>query len=486
MKPLRYIGYSICAILMGACHTPIKPSVTLNKIPPLFPDYVGVTVPSTIAPLSFKVMEDYTAIDLEAKGCQKGDLHVQATKYISIEKGKWAELLASNQGDSIKMTVSVEQEGRWKQFAPFYIYVSNYGIDYGLAYRLIAPGYEVYSKMGIYQRNLSNYAQQAIIENTLVPGSCINCHSFKQTNAKQMNIHMRGKNGGTILMNNNKLDFLNTRTDSTISNCVYPYWHPSGEYIVYSVNKTQQVFHEIKTKRVEVVDLESDLVVYHLPTNQLISCDLIKTKGSFETFPSFSPDGKRLYFCSAKQQQLPNDYNKIRYNLCAIDFNPDNGTFGTKIDTLVNAEKMNKSISFPRPSYDGKYLMYTLFDYGNFSIWHKEADLWLLDLKTGQTRPITEVNSNDVESYHSWSSNSHWFVFSSRRIDGLYTRPFIASIDDNGKVTKPFLLPQSDPDFYDRLLFSFNIPEFINGEVELDINEVEEMAHQAPKQVAYK
>jgi Tol biopolymer transport system component len=69
----------------------------------------------------------------------------------------------------------------------------------------------------------------------------------------------------------------------------------------------------------------------------------------------------------------------------------------------------------------------------------------LVDLNTGISRSLTEVNSNDVESYHNWSSNSRWFVFSSRRIDGLYTRPFIANIDANGKIGKPFLLPQKDP-----------------------------------------
>jgi len=485
MKSLQYISIAFCALLFGACNKGISPSETSKEIPPLFPDYAGVTVPASIAPLSFKVVEDYTNIDLEATGSNKESAHIQGDKYISIPESSWQNLLEGNKGDSIKFVVSIKQNGRWKQYAPFYIHVSNYPIDYGLVYRLIAPGYEIYSKMGIYQRNLSNYDQTAILENTLVPGSCVNCHSFKQTNAKQMNIHMRGPVAGTVLLNNDNLQFLNTKTDSTISNCIYPYWHPSGEYIAYSVNKIQQAFHEIKTKRVEVVDLESDIVVYNIKANKLISCKLIKAPDSFETFPSFSPDGRRLYFCTAKPQKMPDDYNQIRYNLCAIDFNPENGTFGSKVDTLVNAEKMKKSVSFPRPSYDGKYLMYTLSDYGNFSIWHKEADLWLLDLKTNQTRAITEVNSNDVESYHSWSSNSRWFVFSSRRIDGLYTRPFIASIDNNGKITKPFLLPQQDPDFYERLLFSFNIPEFVNDKVELDVNKVEALTQATPKQVEY-
>ena len=86
--------------------------------------------------------------------------------------------------------------------------------------------------------------------------------------------------------------------------------------------------------------------------------------------------------------------------------------------------------------------MFTLSDYGNFSIWHKEANLWLLDLTSGDLRELSEVNSDDTESFHNWSSNSRWFVFSSRRGDGLYTRLYLASMDENGKISKPFSFPR--------------------------------------------
>ena len=118
-------------------------------------------------------------------------------------------------------------------------------------------------------------------------------------------------------------------------------------------------------------------------------------------------------------------------------------------------------------SPDGKYLLYTLSGYGNFSIWHKDADLYMIDLSTLQSYPLEAANSDDVESYHSWSSNSRWFVFSSRRIDGLYTRPYIAYVDEDGKVGKPFLLPQKDAGFYQSFMKSFNIPEFITGKVKV-------------------
>lgn len=113
--------------------------------------------------------------------------------------------------------------------------------------------------------------------------------------------------------------------------------------------------------------------------------------------------------------------------------------------------------------------MFTLSDYGNFSIWHKEADLWLLDLTSGDLRKLSEVNSDDTESFHNWSSNSRWFVFSSRRGDGLYTRLYLASMDENGKISKPFLLPQEDPEtYYDRSVYSYNVPDFVNAPIQLD------------------
>ena len=111
--------------------------------------------------------------------------------------------------------------------------------------------------------------------------------------------------------------------------------------------------------------------------------------------------------------------------------------------------------------------MFTMGHYGVFHIWHREADLYLLDLTTGQVRAMDEINSPETESYHAWSSNGRWVVFSSRRDDGSYTRPFFAHIDANGVGSKPFELPQADPDYHRQLLKCYNIPEFMRGPVEV-------------------
>ncbi|MDH6304487.1 hypothetical protein M2459_001220 [Parabacteroides sp. PF5-5] len=491
MKLLKDYCLYICIVsflfVQFSCKEEVSSPQVKHELPAIFPDYTEVTIPPSIAPLNFKVEGIYTKIDAVIEGNTSGSLHVQGDDFIAIKPKAWKQLLADNIGGSLKVTVSVKHVDGWVQYDPFNIYISTYPIDYGLTYRLIAPGYEVYSKMGIYQRNLSDFTQTALLENTLIPGNCMNCHSFCMANPEKMSLHIRGEYGATLLLNDGEASLLNTKTDQTISSCVYPYWHPSGKYIAYSVNDTKQVFHEVKDERVEVLDLKSDIVVYHIETNQLFSTPLLKSENAFETYPSFSPDGRTMYFCTADVKPLPEEYQQLRYSLCSIAFNPETGTFGNQVDTLVSAAKSGKSVSHPRPSYDGKYLMYTLADYGNFLVWHKEADLWLLDLATGETRELSEVNSKDADSYHCWSSNSRWFVFGSRRIDGLYTHPYIASVREDGSITKPFLLPQETPLYYEASLYSFNVPEFITEPVKMNISEVEsKLLSKERKQMIYR
>ena len=204
------------------------------------------------------------------------------------------------------------------------------------------------------------------------------------------------------------------------------------------------------------------MFVYDTKEHAILRDTLIMKKYWAENTPAFSPDGKWLYFTTAKRQAYPDDYRKEKYSLCRVSFDEKKGRIGQKVDTLINANQTGKSVTWPRLSYDGKYLMYTQIDYGYFSIWHPEADLWMLDLQTMQTRPITEANSKRCESFHNWSTNSRWFLFTSRRDDGLYTKLYFSHIDAQGKVSKPFLLPQRNPrEYYRMLMYSYNTPDFV-------------------------
>ena len=439
--------------------------------PKIYPDYTGVIIPVNIAPLNF-CMEDERALLIDAVITDKqgNSIHSQGEESLDFDIDDWHNMLDINRGDKLTVTVSAKYEDGWHTYRPFFIYVSNDSIDYGICYRLIEPGYEVWSKMGIYERDLSSFSERALIENTQFEG-CVNCHSFNRGNSADMSIHIRGPHGATLLRSNGS-DFAayNTKTDETLGFCVYPYWHPSGRYIAYSTNATSQVFHGSDPKRVEVFDTASDLQVYDVQKNELLLTPLLRQDSIYETYPVFSADGRSLYFCAS--HSIPENsmqLDSLHYNLCRIDFDPVTRRFGSRIDTIVFAEAQHKSISFPRPSYDGRFLCYTLSDYGQFSIWHHEADLYLLNLATGESRPMTAANSKDTESFHNWSTNSRWLVFSSRRDDGLFTRPYFCHVDDKGNVGKAFMLPQRNPRrFYRERFFSFNVPDFVISPTKFD------------------
>jgi dipeptidyl aminopeptidase/acylaminoacyl peptidase len=164
---------------------------------------------------------------------------------------------------------------------------------------------------------------------------------------------------------------------------------------------------------------------------------------------------------------MPQEYDSLRYDLLRIAFDASTGSFGDRVDTLVSSARMGKSVAHARVSPCGKYVVFVMSDYGTFPVWHREADLYLLNLETNEIRNISEINSDQSETYHSWSSNGRWIIFSSRRMDGTFTRPYISYFDTEGNFHKPFLLPQKDPMYYDFSMKSFNIPEFITGKVRI-------------------
>ena len=427
----------------------------------IYPDYRDVTIPYNIAPLNFNLLDASLARASVTVQGSSASLHVKAKRgLVAFPIRQWHALLEAEKGHDL--TVSVAGMENWT------IHVAADPIDPYLSYRLIEPGYEVYSRMGIYERDLTSFRERALLENTEFSG-CVNCHSYNRCDPADLSLHIRGDHGATLLRKDGLTEVLNTKTDSTLGFCVYPYWHPEGNYIAYSTNSTRQSFHSGQDKLIEVFDNASDLLILDVRRHELISRPNISRADVWETFPTFSPDGQTLYFCAASPRDIPAAMKDIRYNLCRVAFDASTGTIGEQIDTLIFAESEGKSISFPRPSYDGRYLMYTLSDYGNFSIWHHEADLWLLDLQTGERRPLDEVNSADTESFHNWSSTSRWFVVASRRDNGLHTRPYFAHISADGSVGKPFMLPQRDPArFYAQRMRSFNVPDFTTAPVRLD------------------
>ena len=476
MRKFYYLIVIGCLLLTGCSSKPTDVSIA-DQLPEIYPDYIGVTIPSDIAPLNFNFAdEDIDGVDVVVRGSKGGEISANGD-WADFDIDDWQTLTKQNKGGKLTFTVCVEKGGQWTQYKDFDVYVSNDDIDeWGLTYRRIKPGYEVGGDIGIYQRDLRSFDEYAILTETVVPGRCFNCHTANRTNPNRITLQMRGEGGGTMIQKDGHQTWVETKTDSTKAAGSYSYWHPAGDYVALAVNSVHQSFFTGTGQRIEVYHKFSNVEVLDTRSNELILSPLLQTE-DLEIFPAFSADGKWLYYSTSKPCRVPAEYEKVKCSLCRIGFDAEKGQFGEVVDTLLNGPATDKSYVLARPSYDGRWLMYSVSSRGNFPVSQNDADLWLMDLNTGESRELTEVNSSQSESFHNWSDNSRWFVFSSKREDGMYTKLYLASIDDKGRVSKPFLLPQRNPrKYYRELMDAYNCPDFTKTKVELD-------AHEAYRQV---
>lgn len=453
--------------------------VSLDEQAPIYPDYRDVAIPYNIAPLNVMVETHGEAF----AGCVTSPsgativAEVEANK-LFFDITEWRNLLETSKGEHLSVKIYAKRSGEWKAFKPYELYVAPEPIDSFLSYRLIEPSYELYRQLGLYQRNLTNYDELPIFENndefSEDDNHCVNCHNYQNFDASNMLFHVRASHGGTVFVENGEVKKMKMTTDSVLANSVYPTWHPHQPLVAFSSNQTGQVFHLADRSKIEVIDYASDLVLYDVK-NTTIS-NILRTKEYLETFPHWSPNGDRLYFCRAYTPDLalmPDSVradsiipriDQLRYDVMSMAFDSVTRTFSAPQLEVACVDRQ-RSAAVPRISPDGRYLLYTEGTRGQFHIWHPEADLYLKDLQTDSLRVLANASSQGPDSYHTWSSNGRWIVVASRREDANYSRVFIAYFDKQGRDHKAFVLPQYDPEHNFSRMKSYNVPELSRNAV---------------------
>lgn len=512
------------AIFGGSAKVPSK-FVEKGTLPSIYPDYVGVTVPLNIAPLHFHIDHDSTYTDFVTRFTAGAETWNIGGEDVRPGLKKWNEMKSAALAADCRIAVEVfqKQGDTWHRQKPFDITVSKDSIDPYISYRLISPSYVTYEDLTLNQRCLENFDESLIYGNMINSdeknGQCINCHHAQWYNPARIQFHVRQYLGGTVIAYDGDFKKVNLKTDSTLSAGVYPTWHPTKPWIVYSTNNTGQSFHTRDIQKIEVQDTKSNLIFYDIERNEVLP--ITRDTTDFDCFPFWSPDGRYIYYVSGHwdhlgeanpEFELIKYYTQMQYNLYRIPFDEQTRTFGPR-ELIYDAALRNRSVTLPRISPDGRWLMFTQGRFGVFHIWHNDADLYMMDLTKMVPEPepavshviqhshtaaqqenvsdvelalradsireaegrlipmpesiyaISEINSPEVESWHCWSSNQCWVVFSSRRVDGNFTRPFIAHFDGKGHFTKPFELPQDNPQYHRQFLRSYNIPEFLSGPV---------------------
>jgi hypothetical protein len=460
-----------------ACHYDVtvvqRKCAPVDRCPAINPDYAGIVIPPNIAPLNFAVAEPGTGCFAMVSSKRGKPFMVSGRGMsITVPAVKWKDLLEKNKGGLLRLDLYVrDAAGQWRKYKTIEDTIADFPVDRYCTYRSLNFVYNYSADLRIVERDLGSYSESLLLSTKNYAWGCCNCHTPNSNNPNSFVVQSRSSRFGsaTLLAMDGKIINLNAKLG-------YPAWHPGGRTIAFSVNKVQQCFHSVGNDFVDFYDNNSDIVIYDVALKKIILVPQLNRKQTLETWPNWSPDGRYLYFCSAPvlwtdfKKVPPDNFNKVKFSLFRVAYDQAKTAWGA-VDTVLSSEKTGLSISQPRMSPDSRFIIFCMHEYGGYPNTQKSSDLYIMECATSAFRRLG-INSEFSESWHGWSANGRWILFSSKRNSGKFTRIYFSFIDSSGNAHKPFVMPQKDPAFYGSCIKYYNFPEFATAPVSFSEREI--------------
>ena len=244
--------------------------------------------------------------------------------------------------------------------------------------------------------------------------------------------------------------------------------HSTGARVVdrlYSINFKDYSFTQVFYPTRGILGWYSKQTGKLVPLPGADDPDYVHTSGFW------SPDGKYIIFSRAAasdpypdgkpRAMYANDpqETQVKYDLYRIPFNDGKGGYP---EPVVGASDNGMSNNFPKVSPDGKWIVYVQCKNG--LLMRPDSKLYIVPFEGGVARPLRS-NLPVMNSWHSFSPNGHWLVFSSKSqapVDSskeptLYTRMYLTHIDEQGN-SSPAIQVENVTDANR----ASNIPEFVS------------------------
>jgi tetratricopeptide (TPR) repeat protein len=245
---------------------------------------------------------------------------------------------------------------------------------------------------------------------------------------------------------------------------------PDGRYVVSTV-KDQSVFVPQPPLAFSQLffPVRGILCVYDRQTGTFQALPGADDPEFVQSNPTWSPDGRTVVFARTRAHDLENLHNQghillsreeckefvedakqFLFDLYKVPFNEGRGGVA---EPLAGASNNGVSNFFPRYSPDGRWIVFCKAK--SYMLLQPDSELYIMPAEGGQVRRL-RANTRRMNSWHSWSPNGKWLVFSSKAYSD-YTQLCLTHIDEDGESTPPVLLSHlTAPDR------AANIPEFVN------------------------
>ncbi len=316
-----------------------------------------------------------------------------------------------------------------------------------------------------------------VLENLPV---CGNCHSFSDDGSVLgLDVDYGNDKGGyailpvseQMVLNDEKIitwsDYRKDDGEPTFG--LLSQVSPDGRYVISTV-KDRAVF--VATPGIEFSQLffpiKGILVVYDTETGSYRPLPGADDPEYVQSNPTWSPDGKWIVFARSKvyrkesiaaatsilldEKDVPEfieDKEPFKFDLYRVPFNEGRGG---KPQPIEGASHNGKSNYFAKFSPDGKWIVFCKAE--NYMLLMPDSELFIIPAEGGEARRL-RANTRRMNSWHSWSSNGRWLVFSSKA-NTPYTQLFLTHIDEQGQSTPPVVLER-----FTGNEGAANIPEFV-------------------------